>query len=137
VRLSAQLTEHFFCSPGITQKQMTTKFRGEAIYSAEQDVRFPQLTVGETLTFAAEARAVSIMSTHHQKAGHSHLSNILPASPPSRRSDTQAVCPPPAGCCNGRVRYQPHSQYSCWKRLCSGCIRWRVRKMIDMIGALY
>jgi ATP-binding cassette subfamily G (WHITE) protein 2 (PDR) len=47
-----------FLLAGITQKQMTTKFRGEAIYSAEQDVHFPQLTVGETLTFAAEARAV-------------------------------------------------------------------------------
>jgi len=32
-------------------------FRGEAIYTAEQDVHFPMLTVGDTLTFAARARA--------------------------------------------------------------------------------
>jgi ATP-binding cassette, subfamily G (WHITE), member 2, PDR len=35
---------------------MHKHFRGEAIYQAEVDVHFPQLTVGETLAFAAEAR---------------------------------------------------------------------------------
>ncbi len=35
---------------------MHTKHRGEAIYTAEVDVHFPQLTVGDTLTFAARAR---------------------------------------------------------------------------------
>jgi ATP-binding cassette subfamily G (WHITE) protein 2 (PDR) len=43
--------------PGIAPRQMQHNFRGEAIYSAEQDVHFPQLTVGDTLGFAAEARA--------------------------------------------------------------------------------
>jgi hypothetical protein len=43
---------------GIAPKQMMGRFRGEAIYSAEVDVHFPQLTVGDTLAFAAEARAV-------------------------------------------------------------------------------
>ncbi|KAK8846877.1 hypothetical protein IAR55_005967 [Kwoniella newhampshirensis] len=42
---------------GITPKQMYGQFRGEAIYTAEVDVHFPNLTVGQTLTFAAEARA--------------------------------------------------------------------------------
>jgi ATP-binding cassette subfamily G (WHITE) protein 2 (PDR) len=42
---------------GITPKQMHTNFRGEAIYAAEQDIHFPRLTVGDTLDFAAEARA--------------------------------------------------------------------------------
>ncbi|KAL1982431.1 hypothetical protein VTN96DRAFT_1336 [Rasamsonia emersonii] len=42
---------------GISGKQMHKQFRGEAIYTAETDVHFPQLTVGETLTFAALARA--------------------------------------------------------------------------------
>lgn len=32
-------------------------FRGEAIYTAEVDVHFPMLTVGQTLDFAAQARA--------------------------------------------------------------------------------
>lgn len=36
---------------------MHKHFRGEAIYQAEVDVHFPQLTVGETLLFAAKARA--------------------------------------------------------------------------------
>ena len=36
---------------------MKSQFRGEAIYTAEVDVHFPMLTVGETLSFAARARA--------------------------------------------------------------------------------
>ncbi|KAK2781143.1 hypothetical protein FQN52_001790 [Onygenales sp. PD_12] len=42
---------------GIPVKQMHNQFRGEAIYTAETDVHFPQLTVGDTLKFAALARA--------------------------------------------------------------------------------
>ncbi|PGH03298.1 hypothetical protein GX51_04168 [Blastomyces parvus] len=42
---------------GIPIKQMHKQFRGEAIYTAETDVHFPQLTVGQTLDFAARARA--------------------------------------------------------------------------------
>ncbi|OAG41545.1 hypothetical protein AYO21_04247 [Fonsecaea monophora] len=41
---------------GISYKQMHNDFRGEAIYTAEQDVHFPMLTVGDTLLFAARAR---------------------------------------------------------------------------------
>ncbi|KAL2431395.1 ABC multidrug transporter C [Exophiala dermatitidis] len=42
---------------GISFKEMHKHFRGEAIYTAEQDVHFPQMTVGDTLYFAARARA--------------------------------------------------------------------------------
>ena len=42
---------------GIPMKKMHNDFRGECIYQAETDVHFPQLTVGQTLTFAAKARA--------------------------------------------------------------------------------
>ena len=42
---------------GISRKDMHTWFRGEAIYTAEVDVHFPNLTVGQTLSFAALARA--------------------------------------------------------------------------------
>ncbi|KAF5014922.1 hypothetical protein F66182_13926, partial [Fusarium sp. NRRL 66182] len=42
---------------GISWQDMHKHFRGEAIYTAEQDVHFPQLTVGDTLYFAARARA--------------------------------------------------------------------------------
>lgn len=42
---------------GIPAEQMHNQFRGEAIYMAETDVHFPHLTVGQTLLFAAKARA--------------------------------------------------------------------------------
>ncbi|KAK1598936.1 ABC-2 type transporter [Colletotrichum navitas] len=41
---------------GIHPKAMRTAFRGEAIYTAEVDNHFPQLSVGDTLYFAARAR---------------------------------------------------------------------------------
>jgi ABC-type multidrug transport system permease subunit/ABC-type multidrug transport system ATPase subunit len=41
----------------MSAKEMHTHHRGEAIYTAEVDTHFPQLTVGDTLTFAAHARA--------------------------------------------------------------------------------
>ncbi|KAL6229268.1 hypothetical protein BDW75DRAFT_249912 [Aspergillus navahoensis] len=41
---------------GISAPTMQKQFKGEAIFSAETDVHFPQLTVGDTLTFAAMAR---------------------------------------------------------------------------------
>lgn len=42
---------------GIPMEKMHNDFRGECIYQAEVDVHFPQLTVGQTLNFAAQARA--------------------------------------------------------------------------------
>ena len=42
---------------GIAPKQMHKSFRGEAIYTAEIDVHFPMLSVGDTLAFAAKARS--------------------------------------------------------------------------------
>lgn len=42
---------------GIPADEMKTKFKGEAIYTAEVDDHFPQLSVGDTLYFAARARA--------------------------------------------------------------------------------
>ncbi|KAI1390698.1 ABC-2 type transporter-domain-containing protein [Hypoxylon trugodes] len=41
---------------GIPWDTMHSRFRGEVIYQAETDIHFPQLTVGETLQFAALAR---------------------------------------------------------------------------------
>lgn len=52
---------------------MAKDFRGEAIYTAEVDVHFPMLTVGETLYFAAKARAPRHIpggATPHQYAEH-------------------------------------------------------------------
>ncbi|KAF4450932.1 ATP-binding cassette transporter [Fusarium austroafricanum] len=41
---------------GISDKDMHSAHRGDAIYTAKNDVHFPMLTVNETLTFAARAR---------------------------------------------------------------------------------
>ncbi|KAK1990581.1 ABC-2 type transporter [Colletotrichum falcatum] len=41
---------------GVRPEAMRTAFRGEAIYTAEVDNHFPQLSVGDTLYFAARAR---------------------------------------------------------------------------------
>jgi ATP-binding cassette, subfamily G (WHITE), member 2, PDR len=45
---------------GIPKDTMQSQFRGEVIYQAENDVHFPQLTVGQTLLFAALARTPKI-----------------------------------------------------------------------------
>lgn len=42
---------------GVSSQEMHGQHRGECIYTAEVDVHFPMLTVGDTLTFAARARA--------------------------------------------------------------------------------
>ncbi|TGO54860.1 hypothetical protein BCON_0101g00320 [Botryotinia convoluta] len=42
---------------GIPMETMHNDFRGECIYQAEVDVHFPQLTVAQTLGFAAKAKA--------------------------------------------------------------------------------
>ncbi|KAI0106740.1 ABC-2 type transporter-domain-containing protein [Daldinia grandis] len=41
---------------GIPWDLMHSRFRGEVIYQAETDIHFPQMTVGQTLQFAALAR---------------------------------------------------------------------------------
>lgn len=40
----------------MTADEMHSHHRGEALYTAELDIHFPMLTVGDTLTFAARAR---------------------------------------------------------------------------------
>lgn len=41
---------------GIPKEKIQTQFRGETIYTAETETHFPNLTVGQTLEFAARAR---------------------------------------------------------------------------------
>jgi ATP-binding cassette subfamily G (WHITE) protein 2 (PDR) len=50
----AWLIQHVL--PGISYDMMHKRFRGEVIYQGETEYHFPQLTVGETLLFAALAR---------------------------------------------------------------------------------
>jgi ABC-type multidrug transport system ATPase subunit len=42
--------------PGISYKQMHKSFKGDCIYLAELDIHFPELTLGQSLSFAAATR---------------------------------------------------------------------------------
>ena len=65
---------------GMTAKEMHTHHRGEAIYTAEVDTHFPQLTVGDTLTFAAHARAPRQLPAGVSKdAFATHLRDVVMA----------------------------------------------------------
>ncbi|KAH6876526.1 ABC transporter [Thelonectria olida] len=46
----------YFNYQGVGAEEMHSHHKGEAIYTAEVDVHFPMLPVGETLTFASRAR---------------------------------------------------------------------------------
>lgn len=48
--------DSYFNYHGISAEEMHNAHRGDVIYTAEADVHFPILTVGETLTFASHAR---------------------------------------------------------------------------------
>ncbi|KAK4951129.1 Multidrug resistance protein, partial [Elasticomyces elasticus] len=65
---------------GITAAQMNQQFRGEAIYTAEVDVHFPMLSVGDTLAFAARARAPrNIPGGIGRNAWADHLRDVVMA----------------------------------------------------------
>src|SRR3989337_1334819 len=57
---------------------MHTEFRGECIYSAELDMHFPELTVLETLRFAAASRAPkNFLPGLSRRAYIEHVTNIV------------------------------------------------------------
>lgn len=57
---------------------MKKSFRGEAIYTAEVDAHFPQLSVGDTLYFAARARAPQIIPGGISRERYAeHLRDVL------------------------------------------------------------
>ncbi|KAI9831805.1 MAG: hypothetical protein M1819_004702 [Sarea resinae] len=73
-------SESYINYQGISAKQMHSQFRGEAIYTAETDVHFPQLSVGDTLSFAAQARAPrSLPEGVSKKQYASHLRDVVMA----------------------------------------------------------
>ncbi|UKZ47949.1 ZEB2-regulated ABC transporter 1 [Trichoderma virens] len=66
-------SETDFNYQGIGAKEMHTHHRGEAIYTAEVDVHFPMLSVGDTLAFAAMARSPRTLPSgvsHDEFAAH-------------------------------------------------------------------
>jgi ATP-binding cassette subfamily G (WHITE) protein 2 (PDR) len=65
---------------GLSRKQMSTAFRGEAIYTAEVDAHFPMLSVGDTLYFAALARAPRVIPRGLSRQEYAnHLRDVIMA----------------------------------------------------------
>ena len=65
--------ESYLNYQGVPASDMNSMFRGEAVYTAEVDAHFPQLSVGDTLYFAALARAPRTLPggvTREQYAAH-------------------------------------------------------------------
>ncbi|KAF1982045.1 hypothetical protein K402DRAFT_341217 [Aulographum hederae CBS 113979] len=64
---------------GIPKDTMHKDFRGECIYQAEVDAHFPQLTVGQTLDFAARARmyVAHLRDVVMATFGLSHAANTI------------------------------------------------------------
>ncbi|ORY61510.1 ABC-2 type transporter-domain-containing protein [Pseudomassariella vexata] len=70
----------YFNYQGVTAQEMHSHHRGEAIYTAETDVHFPMLTVGDTLTFAAQARAPRKLPEGVDKMTYAnHLRDVIMA----------------------------------------------------------
>ena len=65
---------------GIGAQQMHSDFRGEATYTAEVDIHFPQMIVGDTLYFASRARSPrSPPGQLSQKAWAEHRRDVIMA----------------------------------------------------------
>jgi len=65
---------------GTAPQEMSTQFRGEATYTAEADAHFPELSVGDTLYFAALARTQrDIPGGVSRKAYAMHIRDIVMA----------------------------------------------------------
>ncbi|EEH23444.2 hypothetical protein PABG_05655 [Paracoccidioides brasiliensis Pb03] len=65
---------------GIPQTTFKKEFRGEAVYSAEDEKHFPHLTVGQTLEFAAACRTPSarVMGMARKEFSH-HIARVVMA----------------------------------------------------------
>lgn len=65
---------------GVRPQQMQNEYRGEAIYTAEVDHHFPQLTVGDALYFAARSRCPDLVPGGLSKADYAeHLRDVIMA----------------------------------------------------------
>ncbi|PNS14521.1 Brefeldin A resistance protein [Sphaceloma murrayae] len=66
---------------GVSATEMHDYFKGEAIYTAEVDVHFPMLSVGDTLSFAARARMPrTIPAGFGRTAWADHLRDVTMAT---------------------------------------------------------
>jgi ATP-binding cassette subfamily G (WHITE) protein 2 (PDR) len=103
--------ESYLNYQGVPATEMNTAFRGEAVYTAEVDAHFPQLSVGDTLYFAALARAPrNVPGGISRERYAAHLRDVgIPTlgSHPNISANTFEGC-------HGYVRYQSHCKYPCW-----------------------
>ena len=66
---------------GLSSAEINSCYRGEAIYTAEVDVHFPQLSVGDTLSFAAATRAPRVIPGGYKRAQWAnHLRDVAMAT---------------------------------------------------------
>jgi ATP-binding cassette, subfamily G (WHITE), member 2, PDR len=65
---------------GITAQEMLKNHKGEAIYTAEVDIHFPMLSVGDTLTFASRARCPRVLPSGVTRSQYcDHLRDVVMA----------------------------------------------------------
>ncbi|KAG7195696.1 Multidrug resistance protein [Scheffersomyces spartinae] len=64
---------------GISPQDINTIYRGDVIYSAETDVHFPHLTVGDTLDFAARLRTPKNRGEIDRETYAKHMASVYMA----------------------------------------------------------
>jgi ATP-binding cassette, subfamily G (WHITE), member 2, PDR len=73
--------ESYLNYKGVSSEEMSTRFRGEATYTAEDDSHLPMLSVGDTLQFAALARSPRILPSGMSRESFAqHLAAVVMAA---------------------------------------------------------
>lgn len=65
---------------GLTPKDIENNYRGDVIYSAETDIHFPQLTVADTLEFAARLRTPQNRGNVDRETYAKHMASVYMAT---------------------------------------------------------
>lgn len=65
---------------GLTPKDIENNYRGDVVYSAENDIHFPQLTVGDTLEFAARLRTPQNRGNVDRETYARHMASVYIAT---------------------------------------------------------
>lgn len=65
---------------GLSPKDITNHFRGDVVYSAETDVHFPHLSVGDTLEFAARLRTPQNRGNVDRETYAKHMASVYMAT---------------------------------------------------------
>ncbi|CUM64242.1 uncharacterized protein PRCAT00001837001 [Priceomyces carsonii] len=65
---------------GLSAKDVAHRFRGDVVYSAETDVHFPQLSVGDTLEFAARLRTPQNRGDVDRETYAKHMASVYMAT---------------------------------------------------------